>query len=155
MRGAFPVVTGACVLALGLTARTAGQDPPAPSAESTTLAGVYTPAQAARGEESYMNICVGCHSAGTYVGAQFMSKWDGRPLSELYEIMVEKMPKDDPGGLEPGEYAQILAFILRQNKMPAGKAELPADAAALKKVKFETPKGVASPATKGTTRWQE
>ncbi|MGH7463433.1 MAG: hypothetical protein ACREMA_20690, partial [Longimicrobiales bacterium] len=32
----------------------------------TTMAGIYTTAQADRGEETYMGICVACHPAGTY-----------------------------------------------------------------------------------------
>jgi len=138
-------LTASFLVLVGLVVRGAAQSAPAAPGEST-LAGVYTAAQAARGEESYMNICVGCHAAGTYAGATFLAKWDGKPVSEFFEIMSEKMPKDDPGSLELKEYAQILAYILRQNKMPEGKVELPADADVLKKVKFETPKG--------TTRWQ-
>ena len=138
-------LTALFLVLVGLVVRGAAQTAPAASGEST-LAGVYTPDQAMRGEESYMNICVGCHAPGTYVGPQFLAKWDGRPVSEFFELMSEKMPKDDPGSLELKEYAQIVAYILRQNKMPEGKVELPADADVLKKVKFETPKG--------TTRWQ-
>ena len=123
---------------------------PAPLPEST-LVGVYTADQAKRGEESYMNICVGCHAAGTYEGKGFQETWaGGRPLSELYDQMAEKMPKDDPGSLEPKEYAQILAYILKKNGLPEGKAELPADSAALKKVRFETAKAPALSPARGT-----
>ncbi len=129
--------------------------PPAMTAPDSTLAGVYTAQQARRGEETYMSICVGCHSAGTYVGPEFVAKWSGRPLSDLFEVMAEQMPKDDPGSLEAGEYAQVIAYLLRQNKMPAGKSELPADPAALKKITFEAPKSVERGGAEGTGRWRK
>ena len=102
-----------------------------------------------------MNICVGCHAAGTYVGKSFLDKWGGRPLSELFEFMNEKMPKDDPGSLKPEEYADVIAYLLKKNNLPDGKTELPADATALKKIKFETPKAGGPPQARGTTRWRD
>jgi hypothetical protein len=89
------------------------------------------------------------------VGAQFLSKWEGRPLSEFFELMAEKMPKDDPGSLELKEYAQIVAYILRQNKMPSGKTELVSDVEVLKKIRFELPKTGAGFGAEGTGRWQQ
>jgi mono/diheme cytochrome c family protein len=141
MRWVHRCLAASFLLLVGLVVRGAAQTPPpAPAAEST-LGGVYTADQAKRGEESYMNICVGCHSAGTYQGKSFLETWAaGRPLSDLYDQMAEKMPKDDPGSLEPKEYAQILAYILKKNGLPEGKAELPADSATLKKIRFETAK---------------
>lgn len=151
--GWLKVCLAASVLLLvALGVRGAAQTPPAPP--ESTLGGVYTAEQAKRGEESYMNICVGCHAAGTYVGPTFLAKWEGKPLSEFFELMSEKMPKDDPGSLELKEYAQIVAYILRQNKMPGGKAELAPDVDVLKKIKFEVPKSVAGFHAEGTRRWQ-
>lgn len=143
------------VLGVRSAAQTAPQAAPPAQAATSTLSGVYTTAQANRGEETYMNVCVGCHSAGTYIGKSFLEKWGGRPVSDLFEFMTEKMPKDDPGSLEPGEYAQVIAYLLRQNKLPEGKAELPADAELLKKIKFETPKAGEPPQARGTTRWRQ
>ncbi len=152
MRWAKSCLAASCLLLVGLGVRGMAQTP-APPPEST-LGGVYTPDQAKRGEESYMNICVGCHAAGTYVGPAFLAKWEGKPVSEFFELMSEKMPKDDPGSLELKEYAQIVAYILRQNKMPGGKAELAPDVEVLKKIKFEIPKSVAGNHAEGTRRWQ-
>jgi mono/diheme cytochrome c family protein len=149
MRWAQSCLAASSLLLVGLGVRGAAQTPAPPE---STLKGVFTGDQAKRGEESYMNICVGCHAAGTYVGPQFLAKWEGKPLSEFFELMSEKMPKDDPGSLELKEYAQIVAYILRQNKMPEGKAELPPDAEVLKKIKFEVPKTVAGFHPEGTKR---
>jgi mono/diheme cytochrome c family protein len=152
MRWAKMCFAASVLLLVGLGVRGAAQTPAAPP--ESTLGGVYTDDQAKRGEESYMNICVGCHAAGTYVGPQFLARWEGKPLSEFFEVMSEKMPKDDPGSLELKEYAQIVAYILRQNKMPGGKTELAADVDVLKKIKFEVPKAVAGFHAEGTRRWQ-
>jgi mono/diheme cytochrome c family protein len=156
MRGGRSALTlGALLLAVGFV-RTTAQTAPVPAAApaESTLSGVYTAAQAARGEETYMNICVGCHSAGTYVGKEFLEKWGGgRPLSDLFELMSEKMPKDDPGSLELAEYAQVVAYLLKKNNLPEGKTELSADVDVLKKIKFETPKA-GPPQARGTRRWR-
>ena len=105
----------------------------------SVLSGVYTAAQAGRGEETYMSVCVGCHPAGTYATVVFKTSWAGRPVSDLFEVVKEKMPKNDPGSLTPQEAAQILAYLLKINDVPAGESELPADLAELKKMRFETP----------------
>ena len=105
----------------------------------SALAGVYTTAQAARGEQTYFNICVACHPRGTYSTDAFKATWSGRPISDLFEAVKERMPKSDPGSLTPDEAAQVLAYILKINDVPAGEADLPSDLAALKRIKFETP----------------
>ncbi|HSC27176.1 MAG TPA: cytochrome c, partial [Vicinamibacterales bacterium] len=93
-------------LCLGLTQQIAAQkdNGGAPS----TMSGVYTAAQAARGEETYMGICVACHPPGTYAGQPFKANWDKRPLSDLFDIVTETMPKQDPGTLTPKEVAQVI-----------------------------------------------
>ena len=103
----------------------------------TTLAGVYTAAQAQRGEETYYNSCVNCHPKGTYAGPSFKSNWAGRPLSDLYDWVLTKMPKNDPGTLTPAESVEVIAYILQQNKMPAGKTALPANPPALDAIRIE------------------
>ena len=105
----------------------------------STTAGVYTPPQAARGEELYMSVCVSCHPAGTYKAAGFRATWTGRPLSELYDQIKEKMPKNDPASLTPDECAQVLAYLLKINGLPAGETELSSDIAKLKKIRIEMP----------------
>jgi mono/diheme cytochrome c family protein len=134
----------ACVLALGValttgTARGAQGDP----SSRSTMAGVYSTAQAARGEQTYMNICVSCHPPATYTGTTFKNGWGGRPLSDLFTAVTEKMPKNDPGSLTPDEYADVLAFLLKINGIPAGKDPLAPDADALKQIRIETPESQA------------
>ena len=106
---------------------------------NTTMAGIYTTAQADRGEETYMGICVACHPAGTYSTDAFKATWDGRPLSDLFSLISTTMPKSDPASLSPQEYSQLVAYILKINNVPSGKTDLPPDAGKLKTIKIEMP----------------
>ena len=103
--------------------------------------GVYTAEQAARGEEAYGANCMGCHNTAAHMGDVFASGWGGRPLSELYGFISAAMPKTEPGSLSKEEYASIVAYILKLNGMPAGKQALPADTAALGKIRIDPKKG--------------
>ncbi len=109
------------------------------SPTTTTMSGVYTAAQADRGEQTYMNVCVGCHPAGTYAGPDFRLYWKGSSVSDLFNLLHDTMPKSDPGALPAADYAQVLAYLLKINGAPAGKTELPADSNALKKIIFAFP----------------
>jgi len=104
-----------------------------PAAKVTTKERVYSAAQATRGEQTYMSTCVSCHPPATYKGAVFMN-WQGRTMGELLDFLMEKMPKNDPGSLSAKEYAQVMAFLLKLNGMPAGRADLPSDSGALNKI---------------------
>ena len=108
-------------------------------ADVSTMTGVFTAAQAARGEETYMTICVACHPAGTYTTPAFKTSWANRPLSDLFSIIKNTMPKVDPGTLTPEETAQVVAYILKSNGVPPGKTELPSQLAALKTIRIEMP----------------
>jgi cytochrome c len=135
----------ALLLILAVVHRTsASSHPQDAKPEISTMAGVFTNAQAARGEETYMTICVGCHPAGTYTGKTFVTSWGNRPLSDLFSIIKNNMPKVDPGTLSPEETAQVIAYILKSNGVPAGKSELPAQVAPLKNIRIEMP-GSAAP----------
>jgi mono/diheme cytochrome c family protein len=107
--------------------QTTGAAPP----PTTTKGRVYSLAQASRGELTYMTKCVSCHPPGTYKAAVFLN-WQGRSLAELLAFLMEKMPKSDPGSLAPKEYAQVIAYLLKINGNPAGRADIPADTAALR-----------------------
>ncbi len=80
--------------------------------------GVFSAAQAARGEEIILTECARCHSPSLLggenntpplVGEVFQKKWGGLSLDELFEKMVKTMPTDSPGRLSKTEYADALA----------------------------------------------
>ena len=103
----------------------------------TTLSGIYTQAQADKGEELYYGVCVSCHPRGYYTGDSFKKNWGGRPLSDLYDWIKTKMPKNDPGTLTSNQSVQVMAYILQQNKMPVGTTALTTDRAALTGIRIQ------------------
>lgn len=134
------LIVCAFVIVAAVARLVTGQATPSPIEPSTTASGVYSDAQATRGEETYMNMCVGCHATGTYSTPAFREKWDRHPLSELYTLVSETMPKQDPASLAPQEYAQLVAYLLKINDVPAGKTELPSELEMLKAITIEMPK---------------
>ena len=135
IRGILGVAWAACLLAVGATP---GAGQAAKDSTRSTLDGVYTEAQAARGRDTFAGMCQSCHSPETHTGPAFLSSWSEQPLSVLFNYLRDMMPQTDPGTLSAREYAQVLAFILQMNGMPPGPRELPADAAALKSIRFDT-----------------
>jgi len=109
----------------------------------TVWDGVYTREQSDRGEKLYADRCARCHgdglqgieSAPALVGTTFYSNWDGESLDALFERMRTSMPQDRPGSLTRTENADILAYLLRAGKYPAGTMTLDAQGGALTRVK--------------------
>ncbi len=101
--------------------------------------GVYTAPQATSGEAIYFAACAKCHGddlgglerAPALAGGTFGQRWDGATLKKLFE-RLEQMPPDDPAArLTPQKYADVLAFLLSANDLPAGTATLDPDKDAL------------------------
>jgi mono/diheme cytochrome c family protein len=112
--------------------------PLAQGATKTVWQGVYTDAQAARGEGLYKTNCGHCHrdnltgggseaGAPPLVGPMFVSPWKDQPISEVFLKVGLTMPKNRPDSLTPAVVADILAFVLKVNEMPAGREELAPD----------------------------
>jgi mono/diheme cytochrome c family protein len=94
-------------------------------------AGAYTAAQAATGAKLYAAQCSECHGAmleggagPQLAGADFIAKWTGQTADDLHEIVANQMPQTNPGSLKPDEALALVAYILQQNKYPAGDAPL-------------------------------
>ena len=109
--------------------------------------GIYSADQAHRGEALYQKQCVSCHGSaldgtGPYPplsGDDFLSKYEGQPALNLYDMIQKLMPATKPGSLSRPEAADLLAYILSFNKFPAGKADLPSDEDSLKKLVLPKP----------------
>lgn len=133
MLKAIPVIVAASLLVVTVAAQ-----------NKTVLDGVYTDAQAARGQATYTTACESCHRADLSGGMAYDAdapalKRDNfgvsrKNLGNLYTYMAMDMPKDAPGSLSDRAYADVLAFLLQQNGYPAGAKELPGDADALKTI---------------------
>jgi mono/diheme cytochrome c family protein len=114
----------------------------------TTLDGIYTGEQAARGQKIYTDSCASCHgddlSGGgqtpPLAGKEFNMDWIDLAMSDLFDRTRGTMPADKPGTLKPEQAADVIAYLLQKATFPAGQTELPADAAALKDIKFVGPK---------------
>lgn len=109
---------------------------PAAPRGRTTADGIYTMAQATRGENTFANICSTCHNATDFVGSHFTHNWGSRSVGDIHEFISGNMPMDAPGSLTAQEYTDIVAFFIRQNGYPAGQTELPASTEALKQIRF-------------------
>ena len=106
----------------------------------STSSGVYTAEQASRGRDMYAMQCKSCHTPASHTGVIFANSWDRRPLSDLYQYIVTRMPKNEPGSLQPDEYVDVLAYLLKLNDLPTGPDALPADSVAMKKIRIEVGK---------------
>ena len=112
-----------------------------PCADSvTTKKGVYTAGQAARGSDVYAGNCKSCHTPESHTGATFSATWNKRSLSELYAYIRDRMPKNEPGSLSAEEYTDVVAYLLRMNKMPAGQAELAPEPTTMKRIRIDLTK---------------
>lgn len=122
----------------------------------SVLDGVYTNTQAERGRAVYADQCTDCHGRAlegayeshTLVGDEFTSNWEGQPLAALFDRILITMSGAEPGTmsgkiprpLTREQTADLVAFILWFNKVPAGKTELNTKAEVLQQIRFETPK---------------
>src|SRR5262245_27075 len=133
------VIAAAGFFALGLLTPAIAQ------AKKTTLDGVYTPAQAARGQKAFVKSCGGCHrddmsggddSEPPLRGINFSAKWKDASVAELYDYIATNMPRSKPGSLPLEDCIDIVSFILQSNDMPAGATELTTDIDTLLQISF-------------------
>ena len=117
------------VLLLWGTLMARAQDASGPSIWS----GVFTAAQAKRGDDAYQASCSSCHGsdlratdaeAVDLTGPAFRAKWNGRTLEERFETIRDTMPPGNAHSLGDKTYMDILAFILQFNDFPPGNQEL-------------------------------
>ena len=129
------------MLTLAVTIRAGlAQEPGKDGPTVSTTSGVYLETQAKAGQEIFEATCLGgCHNMASHRGAAFKNHWDGRPLWDIFKLINEEMPKDDPGSLSVTDTANLVAYILKLNGQPAGKEELSTEPAALKKIKIDLP----------------
>ena len=110
--------------------------------------GVFTEAQATRGQAVYPGACGLCHgrrlngapddpdmrSTPPLARARFLRGWEGRSLASLFEYTRATMPESNPGSLDDREYVDIIAYMLTVGGMPAGDDELQPDPQSLARV---------------------
>src|SRR5215211_657955 len=125
----------AAAVAIGGATLLAGAQTGAPAG------GLFTDAQATRGETIYGQSCASCHgaslsggSAPSLVGPRFEASWsDPRvTLDDLFFIQRTTMPPRSSGALTDGDHADVFAFILKRNGFTAGSAPLAPESGQLK-----------------------
>ena len=133
----------------GAAGRGTAQTLAVPPSQSAVVGGpLYTAAQAARGRVLYNQQCAVCHGASlegvemapSLAGGDFMDRWAGKTIGDLFERVQTTMPKDKPGSLSPEANADITAYMLSMSRFPAGPAELPSDAQKLRSIRFDAAK---------------
>lgn len=98
---------------------------------STVWDGVYTTAQATRGQVVYDRQCSTCHgwdlsgrNARPLKGDVFYRNWGEDSLGSLFTVVRDSMPRNAPGTLSEQDYLDVVAYILQRNEYPAGATDL-------------------------------
>ena len=110
--------------------------------------GVYSDAQAQRGETAYREACVNCHGpelegadmTPPLTGGTFMANWNDLTLGDLFERIRATMPLDKPGTLSRQQNADLVAFLLKANQWPSGAIELARELGTLKQIRIQSSK---------------
>ena len=123
------------LLAIGVAAASLGVAVTAQAPASRSVReGVYTAAQAARVGALYQEKCSNCHAA-----RMWGQDWPEKSVFDVYDTIKNFMPEDAPGSLSERQTRDVVAYILKVNKLPAGKTELPAADAELRQIRLALP----------------
>jgi cytochrome c len=126
---------------------------PKPGQGRTVWDGVYSEAQADRGQTAYMTACAPCHAkdlrgdstAPSLIEESFSFQWDDTSVGELFVRIRTLMPSDRPNSLSSQSYRDIVAFLLQSNKFPPGQQDLDADPDALKLIRITAKRPESKP----------
>ncbi len=103
--------------------------------------GIFTEAQAKRGQAVYSGACGMCHgrrlngapddpdmrSTPPLARAKFLRDWEGRSLATLFEYTRATMPEGNPGSLTDEEYVDVISYMLSVSRVPVGDDDLQPD----------------------------
>ena len=115
---------------------------------ASVWSGVYSDEQARRGQTLYGQQCGACHGqtlegaemAPALAGGDFLDKWSGQTMGDLFQRIRTTMPVGRAGRLSPDVYSDIIAYILSANNFPPGRTELTRDAQILKQIRIDSTK---------------
>ena len=133
----FAVVEAALVV--GLISAGWSSVPAGAQSGASVADGVFTEAQASRGEATFRRVCSACHDTGEFSGGRFRLTWVGQSAGDLYDTIATLMPEGDPGSLTPAQYAAVVAYLLQVNGYPAGESDLPTSLSALRAMEIVAP----------------
>jgi alcohol dehydrogenase (cytochrome c) len=125
------------------------------AASNEVGAASYLGAEASEGSKLFQQQCTNCHLrnlAGSDVvpplaGGRFLSKWKAKPVSELAIKIRDTMPPEKPKSLTEKASLELTAYLLRANRIPAGKISIAAIAATAptSAATVETTTGISTP----------
>jgi mono/diheme cytochrome c family protein len=131
-RAVAPIIAFAALTLLFTTAIAVEAQAP----RRTVQDGVYTDAQAGRGQALYAQRCAGCHGpalegaqAPALTGARFVARFSMEPLSALFIQIRYAMPPVPPPRaaastlLTNEQAADLVAHVLKSNGFPGGKTD--------------------------------
>jgi ubiquinol-cytochrome c reductase cytochrome c subunit len=142
------VLASGLVLGMCVAHAASLQSPGVPESGSnqtqTVWSGVYSEAQAYRGEKVADTTCIGCHgpkldggdSGPKLVGEAFLANWSSQSMAVMFDWIREAMPAEAPGTLSKNDTAAVIAYILKLNNIPAGKQDLSVEPDALGRIQI-------------------
>lgn len=94
--------------------------------------GVFTAEQADRGRVQYAVTCARCHGGSleggmgaSLVGTSFWNEWREQSVADMVDYVAKNMPMGRQAApLSPTEAADLVAFVLSSNDLPAGPVAL-------------------------------
>jgi mono/diheme cytochrome c family protein len=115
---------------------------PAQAQRRTIWDGVFTEAQAARGQDGYLEACARCHAddllgvddAPPLLGEPFLGRFNRLTADDVVQTIRRTMPQDAPDSLGSSAYVDLVSYLFKANGSPAGAVELPTDRSALQQV---------------------
>ena len=67
----------------------------------------------------------------------FQKTWKNRSVGELFDRIRNSMPQNEPGTLSPQRTAEIVAYILSANELPAGNRALGEEVESLTQIRMD------------------
>lgn len=106
--------------------------------EGSVWDAIYTDGQTEAGEKLFVEQCITCHSnqagvagghgpAPPVIGGDFLFRWVDSSVADLYDVIRQTMPQAAPNSLDPQQYMDITAYVLKLNGYPAGDQPLNAE----------------------------
>ncbi len=116
-------------------------------APTSTLQGVFSAEQVAKGKQIYTQNCSTCHGNALrgspggppVAGPHWEGLWHNVPIGGLYDFVRTQMPPGKAGTLSAGSYLNVVAYILSKNGYPTGDKDLAVDEETLYSIMIEPP----------------
>jgi S-disulfanyl-L-cysteine oxidoreductase SoxD len=115
--------------------------------------GVYSEAQARRGEQVFKSQCSYCHKDDLTGGflddgvgkapalagkrafdSSFVERWGGLTLADMVATVAATMPQGSPSSLTVENYVDVVTYLLSKNDAPAGATDLSNDVETLSRI---------------------